>query len=85
MATLGKHIRRARVEQGFSQGTLASKLGVRQATVSNWENDKGRPDVTKLKKMEETIGLIRPGPGKRGGESSEGEGTRAFGRWLEQK
>lgn len=86
MASTGKHIRRARIEQGLSQAALAEKLKATQATISNWETDKARPSDRQLKQMEALLGLVRPGPRRREGADDGGgsDGSRAFGRWLER-
>jgi transcriptional regulator with XRE-family HTH domain len=83
MASLGKHIRRARIDQGLSQGTVADKLKTAQATVSNWETDKSRPSEAQLKRLEKLLGLVRPGRPQSTDDGSL-DGTRAFGRWLER-
>src|SRR5437868_14890753 len=37
------NLREARIRAGLSQGELAEKVGVTQATISNWELGKGKP------------------------------------------
>jgi transcriptional regulator with XRE-family HTH domain len=86
MATwIGTRLRRARLEQGLAQGILAEKIGVSQATISNWEKGRGRPDAQETKKLERILGIFNQ-PTKsakvaKGEESGPPEG-RAFGDWL---
>lgn len=85
MANLGKHIRRARVEEGLSQALLAEKLKVTQATVSGWETGRTHPSEKQIRRMESLINLVRPGPGRvRAHHESTADTSRAFGRWLER-
>ena len=44
-------IKKARLISGITQGELASKLGVSTGAVSQWENGKTFPDVSRLKKL----------------------------------
>lgn len=46
--TIGGQIRRLRIENGFTQGRLAARLGVTRQAVSKWENDVAYPDITLL-------------------------------------
>ena len=48
MNTLSDNIAVRRKNLGFSQETLAEKLGVTFQAVSKWENGKSTPDVTLL-------------------------------------
>ena len=43
--TLGEHIRKRRMDLGLLQKEAAAKLGVDDATLWNWEHDKGSPAV----------------------------------------
>jgi transcriptional regulator with XRE-family HTH domain len=43
MASIGAAIEAARIQQALSQSALATRLGVRQQTVSRWEKDQSRP------------------------------------------
>lgn len=85
MATwIGKRLRRARLDQGVAQGTLAKKLGVSQGTVSNWETGKGKPSEAEIGRIEKIIGQFN-NPAHKGGPSSKEDATadgRAFGDWL---
>lgn len=44
-------IRKLRESKGWTQETLAKKLGVSEATVSNYENGKREPNIQMLKKL----------------------------------
>lgn len=90
MATnLGTRLKRARLQQGLSQGQVAEKLDVSQATVSNWEQGKSAPDERELKKLERVLGKLEErNRHRQGGSQSDsddvvvGGDTRFFGDWL---
>lgn len=42
---LGKELKKARTEAGFSQEYMAEKLFVGRRTIINWENGKSSPDI----------------------------------------
>ena len=42
---LSQRIRELRVAQGYSQVTLAKRLGVSKQAVSNWQNDNIQPSI----------------------------------------
>lgn len=44
----GKQFRIARTEQGFSQGEVASALGVGRSVISSWENGNSSPLLERL-------------------------------------
>ena len=44
----GENFRRIRKESGLSQKQVAEKLGIFQSNISDWENDRSRPDYEKL-------------------------------------
>ena len=48
--TLADEVKTTRAALGISQARLADLLGVRQATISDWENGKGEtlPEVVRL-------------------------------------
>ena len=46
-------LKQLREEAGYSQATLARKLGVGQSTVGMWENGKNKPQNAYLEKMAE--------------------------------
>ncbi len=43
--TLGEHIRKRRMDLGLLQKEAAARLGIDDATLWNWEHDKGSPAV----------------------------------------
>ena len=43
-STFGKRLRSARVSLKLTQKELASKIGVKHNSISDWENDKNKPD-----------------------------------------
>lgn len=45
---LGEKIYKLRKEKGFSQETLAEKLGTTRQAISKWENNQGFPETEKL-------------------------------------
>lgn len=47
--TFGEKLRKARLEAGYTQEELASKLIISRAAVAKWESDRGMPDVKNLK------------------------------------
>ena len=49
-------IRQLREAQGLTQQALASRVGVTQATVSDWENGKITPDVVRAVKLADLFG-----------------------------
>jgi transcriptional regulator with XRE-family HTH domain len=46
--TMGCRIEQARREQGFNNRQLATRLGVKPATIENWESDRSEPRSNKL-------------------------------------
>ena len=44
----GNDIKKCRKDIGLSQKDVASKMGVNQSSVSDWENDISRPDYETL-------------------------------------
>lgn len=52
----GRRLKHVRERTGFSQGELATRIGVTQATVSRWECGEHLPDVP-IKKLREALGL----------------------------
>jgi transcriptional regulator with XRE-family HTH domain len=49
-------IKTYRETQKLSQGELGEKIGVTRFTIMRWEQD-GKPDESKLKKIEEVTGI----------------------------
>jgi transcriptional regulator with XRE-family HTH domain len=53
---IGDAIRAARKQNALSQKELATKLGVTQATISNWEVGKAEPDAEQREKLQTILG-----------------------------
>ena len=62
-AELGQAIRAARDVRGWSQGHLATVVGVKQAAVSQWETGNRTLDVPTLRALEAALGVIFGGVG----------------------
>ncbi len=54
---IGKFIAEQRKKQKLTQEELASKLGVSNRSVSNWENGKNMPDLSLFKPLCEILGI----------------------------
>lgn len=54
---LRKRISELRVAHGYTQVTLAKKLGVSKQAVSNWENDNIQPSIEMLVRLADTFGV----------------------------
>ncbi|MCY1033969.1 helix-turn-helix domain-containing protein [Corallococcus sp. BB11-1] len=81
--SLGKRIRRARLQSNRSQAFVAEKLKVTQTTISNWEKGKTEPDEGELKKLERHLGgIVSPSKSQSETESAATEGPSPFGAWL---
>ena len=55
-ATLGDRIATARENLGLSYSDIAARLGVKETTVQNWENDRSEPRANKLQML---AGVLR--------------------------
>ena len=55
--TIGKRIAKYRREKGFTQESLAEKLGVSSQAVSKWENDISCPDIGLLPQLCKVLGI----------------------------
>lgn len=51
-STLGRRIRRARMEMTMDQATFADKIGVSRRQVGKWELDQARPRTVYLDRIE---------------------------------
>lgn len=51
MPKISKNIRKFRTEKNLTQDALAEKLHVTRQAVSNWENDKTKPDIEALEAL----------------------------------
>ena len=49
--TFGEKIKSARKAKGFTQKELADKIGAKHNSVSDWENDKNKPDMDTLESI----------------------------------
>lgn len=50
-ATFGDRVALAREAQGMTQEQLARRLGLRAATITNWEHDRAEPRANKLQML----------------------------------
>ena len=48
LSTMGGRIKAGRLERGYSVRQLAARLGVKPATVGNWESGRSEPRANKL-------------------------------------
>ncbi len=42
---IGKKLKSARIQKGYTQEAVAEKIQVSRQTISNWENEKSYPDI----------------------------------------
>lgn len=49
--TMGQKIRAARKTKGMTQKELASKIGAKHNSISNWENDQNSPDPNTIQNL----------------------------------
>jgi transcriptional regulator with XRE-family HTH domain len=80
-------MRRGRIQNAWSQAELGEKLGVAQATISNWEKEKSAPDREQKARVREVLGLQAHEPTAKNdpGDSSEETdqaGPSPFGSWM---
>ena len=47
----GAKFKQLRIDNNLTQNQLAEKLGIKQTNISNWENDKTRPEYENLIKL----------------------------------
>ncbi len=76
--TIGSAMRLARKQNALSQAELATRAGVTQATISNWEIGKQEPDPDKLKKLQEILGSNFLAAGKAG----QSDASSVLAEWL---
>lgn len=55
--TLGKKIKKARMESGLTQEQLSGKRMVSRQAITKWEADKGIPDVSNLKLLAQLLNV----------------------------
>ena len=79
-ATLGDRLALARQYAGMDQTALARRLGVKLATVRNWETDRSEPRANRLQMLAGLLGVsimwLMAGEGE-GGPVDEGEAVMA--------
>jgi transcriptional regulator with XRE-family HTH domain len=80
--SFGERMRRIRIRNAMSQSDLAGKLGVTQATISNWEKGKTVPDAGQKDKVRQVLGEVAPEKGGGRDVASTEAGPSAFGAWL---
>ncbi len=57
MPKISKNIKKLRVERNLTQDALAEKMFVTRQAISNWENDKTKPDIEALEKLAQAFGV----------------------------
>ena len=55
--TFGGFLRKMRLEKNLTQKELAHLLFVSESTISKWEKNVARPDITLLPKLSEILGV----------------------------
>lgn len=55
--SLGEKLFKLRKQAGYSQETVAEKVGVTRQTISKWENDQALPEMIKGKLLAELYGV----------------------------
>ena len=55
MSRIGKNIKKARAEKGYTQEQLAQKLSVTRNTISNYETGHSNPDIEMLQMLAEAL------------------------------
>jgi transcriptional regulator with XRE-family HTH domain len=83
LSVVGQTFRRARMAKGLSQGDLSVLVGVRPATISNFEREESLPDLSTVWRVADRLDLPldvlvgRTAPQTTGGEGAfEREGDR---------
>ena len=55
MSKVSKNLKKIRTEKKLTQDALAEKLHVTRQAISNWENDKTKPDIESLERLAEVL------------------------------
>ena len=55
--SIGKNIRKLRVEHGFTQSELAERLNMTSQAVSKWENETSLPDISQIVPIASVFGV----------------------------
>ena len=88
--SFAERMRLARLEKGLTQAELATKVGVVQSTVHNWENSKAFPDTYEKSRIRKILGLDGKNVHARNkqAESDDNFDTNPspsdFGSWLKR-
>lgn len=54
---IGKKLKDARINSGFTQEKIAEKINVSRQTISNWETEKSYPDIISVIKLSELYSI----------------------------
>ena len=57
MPKISKNIKKLRAERNLTQDALAEKIHVTRQAISNWENDKTKPDIEALESLAQAFGV----------------------------
>ena len=57
MASIGKNIKRLRMEKGITQEAFAKTINVSRQAVSSWETGRTQPDIEMLGSLSEALGV----------------------------
>ena len=80
-STFGDRLARAREHTGMDQSQLARRLGVKQATIRNWEADRSEPRANRLSMLSGLLGVsiiwLMTGEGEGTPEPSSGAEEQA--------
>ena len=55
MSKVSKNLKKIRTEKKITQDALAEKIHVTRQAISNWENDKTKPDIESLEMLAEVL------------------------------
>lgn len=55
---IGERIKEARKSMGMTQRELADLIGAKHNSVSDWENNKNKPDADTIERLCETLDLM---------------------------
>lgn len=69
--TIGKVIRRLRIERGLTQSELAERLNMTSQAVSKWENETSCPDISQIVPIASVFGVSTDQLFERGGSDDE--------------
>lgn len=80
--SFGERVKRARIRNAMTQADLGAKMGVTQATISNWEIGKVVPDREQKEKLKKILGGLVPEPAKNNAAQDVDVGPAPLGGWL---